>query len=114
MKYLKEFFQIAFTFSLTGIAWIFFRANSVHHALNYVCDIFLFRGNRIEIACEQNLYYLLTFFIITEWLGRNGNYAIHKIDFCKWRWLRWTFYILLIIFILFFSGSQQDFIYFQF
>lgn len=111
---LKEFFQIAFTFSLIVIAWIFFRANSVHHALSYVHDIFFLRGDRIEIAYEQNLFFLLTFFIITEWLGRNGNYAIHKIDFCKWRCLRWTFYILLIIFILFFSGSQQDFIYFQF
>ncbi|CAN0603038.1 unnamed protein product, partial [Ectocarpus sp. 12 AP-2014] len=36
----KETIQIAITFTLTVFAWIFFRANSVHHAFDYILHIF--------------------------------------------------------------------------
>src|SRR4030095_798603 len=37
---LKEFFKMSVTFALTVFAWIFFRAASVKHALNYIGEIF--------------------------------------------------------------------------
>src|SRR6267154_4575677 len=37
---LKEFLTISLTFALTTFAWIFFRANSVGHAVNYISEIF--------------------------------------------------------------------------
>lgn len=111
---LKELFQILMTFSLTMIAWVFFRADSMQHASQYLLSLFSFQSNGKDLIYEQSLIYLVAFFLITEWLGRNGQYAIHKIDYIKWGWIRWVFYVLLVIFILFFSGAQQDFIYFQF
>ncbi|MFQ3332218.1 MAG: alginate O-acetyltransferase complex protein AlgI [Flavobacteriales bacterium] len=37
---LKEFFQILITFSITAIAWIFFRADSITHAVDYIVSLF--------------------------------------------------------------------------
>ena len=111
---LKEVFQILSTFILTVLAWIFFRADSVAHAFQILKDIFSLKQSSVYIDYEQSIFYFLVFFLLIEWLGRNGQYAIHKIDTIKFNTIRWSFYILIIIFIVFFSGSQQDFIYFQF
>ena len=37
---LKEFFQILITFSITVLAWIFFRADNITHALDYIFRLF--------------------------------------------------------------------------
>ncbi|WP_067151958.1 MBOAT family O-acyltransferase, partial [Pseudotamlana agarivorans] len=36
----KEFFSMLITFGLTVIAWVFFRAENIHHALSYLNNIF--------------------------------------------------------------------------
>lgn len=110
----KELFQIITTFLLTTLSWVFFRADSISHALNYLFSILNFKKEKESVYIDNNLMYLLIFFILIEWLGRNGQYALQKIDYLKIFWIRWFFYVLIIIFILFFSGKQQDFIYFQF
>lgn len=49
-----------------------------------------------------------------EWLGRTNLYALEKIGF-KWnRKIRLSFYFLITTLIFLFSGSEQEFIYFQF
>ena len=110
----KEFIQILLTFALTVLAWVFFRADSIHHALNYLQDIFLLKKQGINLEIENSIYYLLLFFVTSEWIGRTGQFALQKIDFLKLFWVRWLFYACIILLILFFSGAQQDFIYFQF
>ena len=110
---LKEFAQMAFTFFLTLIAWVFFRADSVAQALSYLQNTFstsLF--SKIEIF-PSTILLLVLFFIIIEWLGRSGEYAIEKIDFMN-KPMRWGFYVLLIVLMFSFTGEQQQFIYFQF
>ncbi len=110
---LKELGQMAITFFLTLIAWIFFRADSVSHAISYLKNTFttsLF--SEFEIFPGTTLL-LILFFIIIEWLGRSGEYAIEKIDFMN-KPLRWSFYVLLIVLMFSFTGEQQQFIYFQF
>ena len=110
---LKEFGQMLFTFFLTMIAWIFFRADSVAQAISYLQHLFstsLF--SEIEIF-PSTILLLVLFFIITEWLGRSGQYAIDKIDFMN-KPTRWGFYVLLIVLMFSFTGEQQQFIYFQF
>ena len=53
-------------------------------------------------------------FVFIEWLGRDGQYAIEKFVL-KWpKYLRWTFYCLIVVSIFLFSGQKQNFIYFQF
>ncbi|MGK0366314.1 MAG: alginate O-acetyltransferase complex protein AlgI [Saprospiraceae bacterium] len=116
---LKEFFQILLTFTLTVFAWIFFRAENITHALNYIGDIFnptLFRPIHPRYAGNINpTLFLLLFFIIIEWLGREEEHPLAKIGTRWLRPLRWTFYGLLIfLFGMYMQTEKTPFIYFQF
>lgn len=115
---LKEFVSISITFGLTLLAWVFFRANSVGHAVSYLSEIFsksVFKIPSFEV--QNNFPYFivfLAFFIISEWFGREGEYAIEKLV-QKWkRPLRWAFYYGILLGIIYLRGKQQEFIYFQF
>lgn len=116
---LKEFFQMLLTFSLACLAWIFFRAESVGHAVNYIKGIF----SRSVLSVPSIIYddkviitiLLLIFFIVIEWIGRRNNFAIEKFGEGNFRILRWTFYALIIFLIGMYMPSQSaEFIYFQF
>jgi alginate O-acetyltransferase complex protein AlgI len=110
---LKELVQMAITFFITLVAWVFFRADNVMHAFDYLKNTFnssLFRS--VEIF-PKTILLLLLFFIMIEWLGRSAEYAIEHIDFVK-KPVRWCFYLLLIILMFAFTGEEQQFIYFQF
>lgn len=112
---LKEFFAIITTFSLTVFAWIFFRAESLGHALDYVGRIFsrsLFSAPEVKIKIGFVL--LIAAFFIIEWLGREEQFAIAKTGIRWPKALRWTFYYALILAIFYFAGGEQQFIYFQF
>ena len=110
----KELTSIAITFSLTVLAWIFFRANSVSHAFTYIKDMLkpsLFsKPTILPIA----VFVLLLFFIIIEWMGREQQYALARFGFSWPKPIRLSFYYLLVILILVFMGKEQQFIYFQF
>lgn len=115
---LKEFFQILVTFGLTLIAWVFFRADNVNHAIQYLSGIFsntLFTAPNFET--NENFITILimvTGFVTIEWLGRENEYAIERFGY-KWkRPFRWAFYYALLFGIYFVKGTQQEFIYFQF
>lgn len=110
---LKEFGQMVFTFFITLIAWVFFRADSIAHAFSYLQNMFTTTLlSELEIF-PITILGLVLFFIFVEWFGRGGEYAIEKIDFVN-KPLRWSFYILLIILMFSFTGEEQQFIYFQF
>tara|TARA_R110002096_G_scaffold251769_1_gene444701 strand:+ start:6378 stop:7811 length:1434 start_codon:yes stop_codon:yes gene_type:complete len=115
-KYLpnfKELWQMAFTFFLTLIAWVFFRADNVAHAISYLQKIFtLTLFSKFEVF-PTTILTLVIFFIVIEWFGRSNEYAIEKIDFMN-KPLRWAFYIFLTILMFSFTGEKQEFIYFQF
>ncbi|WP_273447213.1 MBOAT family O-acyltransferase [Neolewinella agarilytica] len=116
----REFVMILSTFTLTVFAWIFFRAESMPHALNYIFGIFstsLFEMP--DFVSGKQVFEVLTtcvlvsIFLIIEWIGRENQYAIEK--FKKGgRIMRWSIYYVLIISILMYGGKEQDFIYFQF
>jgi D-alanyl-lipoteichoic acid acyltransferase DltB (MBOAT superfamily) len=68
------------TFILTVLAWIFFRADSLSHALEYLSGIFsrsFFRWPDFElIESMATSSLLLVFFLIVEWFGRKGQYGL--------------------------------------
>lgn len=114
----KEFLSIGITFCLTVFAWIFFRANNMTHAISYISTIFsrsLFTMpffNRIGSSVP--IIFLIILFIIIEWLGREQQHAMAHIAI-KWNnSIRWAVYYIIILTIYYFSGSEQQFIYFQF
>ena len=115
---IKEFFQMTITFILTVIAWIFFRAENMTHALQIIKKIFspsLFSISIPYIMQTLRLVPVLVFFISIEWLGREDKFAIEKFGF-KWRrFLRWFFYLFIIFLLaLFMKTNETPFIYFQF
>lgn len=111
---IKEIFQILITFTLTVFAWIFFRANNVEHAFSYIGGIFTKSLFSAPSVMPIYLLFLLIIFIVTEWLGREGQYAIENIKGRFSLIVRWGIYILIIYTIVYFSGTDQQFIYFQF
>ncbi|TDS13446.1 D-alanyl-lipoteichoic acid acyltransferase DltB (MBOAT superfamily) [Maribacter caenipelagi] len=110
---LKETIQMLFTFSLTVFAWIFFRADSITHAYNYISSIFINYINAISLSIPNEIFYLITLFLVIEWLGRSSKFAIEKLQFIP-KILRWMFYLALILLLFMFAGEEQEFIYFQF
>jgi alginate O-acetyltransferase complex protein AlgI len=110
----KEFLAIAVTFALTVLAWIFFRADDVTHAISYIGDMLassLFSKPRI---IPLYLLALLVFFTTVEWFGRERKYALERLGASWPRFFRWGFYYSLIIMIVLLMGKEQEFIYFQF
>jgi D-alanyl-lipoteichoic acid acyltransferase DltB (MBOAT superfamily) len=110
----KEFYQIGITFSLTVLTWIFFRAENIGHALNYLSTIFSKTLFSIPEIRPRNLIVLITLFIIIEWIGRNEQYAIANILSKQKKIIKWVFYMSICFVIFLYQGKQQEFIYFQF
>ncbi|WP_340202313.1 MBOAT family O-acyltransferase [Ascidiimonas sp. W6] len=109
-----EFFKMTLTFLLTMVAWIFFRAQNVPHAWDYLYGVFSGSLFSIPQIFPPNLILMIVFFLIIEWLGREEAYAIEKVATKKSRSFRWTIYLGICYLIFLFQGSQQEFIYFQF
>lgn len=110
----KSFFKMSLTFGLTTLAWIFFRAENINHAFQYIKGIFNRSLFSLPEMRPSNLMLLLILFIGLEWVGRRNQYAIETIGL-KWkRPLRLAFYYTLVIIIFLFSKNEKTFIYFQF
>ncbi len=115
---LKELFSILGTFSLTVFAWIFFRAENIGHAFEYIFGVF--RNSPLEPPNFNGIdkawvtIALMVSFMIMEWIGREREYAFQVIDskpiFFKYS----ATYFLLLIIMLFMNTGEQEFIYFQF
>ncbi|HEX8269226.1 MAG TPA: MBOAT family O-acyltransferase [Flavobacterium sp.] len=110
----REVFQMLTTFSLTVFAWIFFRAQSVSHAFEYIGEMFSPTLWTIPAVVPKTLFVLLGFFLVIEWLGRTQQYAIAHFGGSWPRPVRWGFYYVLAAAVLYFAGPEQQFIYFQF
>lgn len=115
---LKEFFLMLMTFAMTVFAWIFFRANDIGHAVSYIGEILspsLFTVPQFSnISGAMVTLMLIGVFVLVEWSGRTGQYAISNIGLNWKRPVRFAMYYAIIIAIFHFSGKEQQFIYFQF
>ena len=114
---LRELFSILLTFSLTVFAWIFFRAENLAHAFQYILGIFKNPSSFLLLGIYwkyKTIIILIAIFVIIEWLGRDGQFAISNLGL-KWkRPIRYAMYYSIIIAIFWFGGKEQQFIYFQF
>ncbi len=114
----KELFQIVTTFSLTLLAWIFFRSETVLQGFEYVMEIFsnsLFTAPYYPFKLKTlSILLLIPIFIFIEWIGREDQYALQSFSLNWSKRSRWTLYYGIILIIFFLGGSEQQFIYFQF
>ncbi|PIA78006.1 acyltransferase [Gaetbulibacter sp. 4G1] len=111
---LKECIAMLMTFSIIVFAWIFFRAESIIHAISYIRNIFSSALFEAPVIRPTYLIAFLFIFMSIEWFGRKDKYALELLLLKRKRILKWGVYITLIISICVFSGEEQEFIYFQF
>ncbi|MES2620659.1 MAG: MBOAT family O-acyltransferase [Bacteroidota bacterium] len=119
----NEFIRIATTFGLTVFAWIFFRAESVTHAVSYIGSMlagltrpaaYLEAHRFLWDKVGPALPVLILFFFLTEWIGREKQFALARLGLSWPKPVRLSFYYFLVIVIFYFAGTEQQFIYFQF
>lgn len=119
----RESISVLITFILTVVAWIFFRAENISHAYQYLLKVLFNTLNNNSIIEAYNFIYwkmsiaipiLILFFLCIEWLGREKQHALETLGLNWKKKYRWTFYYALILVMFFYSGKEQQFIYFQF
>ncbi len=110
----KEIIRMGITFTLTILAWIFFRAENVQHAFAILSEIGSPSLLKYPEILPRKMLLLVVLFMGVEWLGRRQQYAIEAIHQKMPAIARWSVYLLLIGMILYYSGQAQQFIYFQF
>jgi alginate O-acetyltransferase complex protein AlgI len=114
----RELLSMLATFGLSVFAWIFFRAESLSHALDYISTIFSASLFEVpDFPGRSSAFYtiLLVFvFILLEWIGRENEFANEKFGVNLRRPVRFIIYYAIIVSIFWFGGSEQGFIYFQF
>ncbi|MCX6295418.1 MAG: MBOAT family protein [Bacteroidetes bacterium] len=120
---IKELFSVSFTFFLTVFAWIFFRANSLDQAIEYIKSLLVGLFQKVSYVETLNLLWwkmgftlpiLVFVFFVVEWIGRDQQYALGGIGVKLSRPARWLLYYAIVLSIFYLSGTKQQFIYFQF
>lgn len=117
----KEFIQMFVSFVLVVFGWIIFRADSLSHAIDYIglmCDkslLSLPNFRDIDLGFIKIVYTLFFIFILqsVDWLQRKQDFGL-EISNIKSRIARWSIYIIILLLLTIFAGSQEAFIYFQF
>lgn len=109
----KEIFQMSLTFAMVTLAWVFFRADSLDHAFQYLGGIFAFNLNTEPHQFVLIAIAFMGIMVLVDWLSRTGEIP-------KW-WLtkrmtpvRWAAYSIAVLLILKNLQNGSSFIYFQF
>ena len=112
---LKEIFQILSTFSVVVLAWIFFRANTLSQAIEYIGRLFsnnLFSLPVYIVGMKKSI--ALIFILMTfEWFNRTKKHGL-DLSGINSHVLKFGIYYFLIGCILIFGAKSESFIYFQF
>ncbi len=115
---LREAMQMGVTFFLVVIAWIFFRAQNVHHAFEYLGTIFSVSLFTAPFVFSNNMLitiFAIFVFVLIEWLQRDKEHALQIENVISKRAVRWSTYFGLIIFIFVLGNfNRTEFIYFAF
>lgn len=118
---LKEFGQILITFVLVVIGWIFFRAEDMTQAIDYIarlCDSSLvsmpnFRDLGLSLIKLTYTLFFIVLLQLIDWIQRKQDFGL-EISNVKYRPIRWSIYIIFLLIFSVFAGGQETFIYFQF
>lgn len=113
----KEIMQILGTFFITVIAWIFFRAENVGQAMDYLIQLFSFSFESAQHIWDLRLWATLVFvamLVVIEWLQRHQQHGLQFSELEVSIIVRWPAYVGLTLLVLMFMGEANTFIYFQF
>lgn len=108
----REAIGMAVTFGLVVLAWVFFRADNIEHAFNYLLGMFSPHNWSTHIRYVKYLP-LIPAFLAIEWLNRHRDFGL-QIDWMP-AYLRWPiYYACLLALGLLGQFGENSFIYFQF
>lgn len=108
--------ESSLTLVIVIVAWIFFRAENLEHAIGYTSGILspsLFTVPNFSGGAKAIIIVVISF-VFVEWLGRRQTYAISNLGLMWKRPLRWAMYFAIIASLFIFQGQEQQYIYFQF
>lgn len=109
---IREGMAMLYTFTLVGIAWVFFRSDSVTDAFLYFQHLFPFTHFGLELGMFFPLM-AIGVLLSLEWMSREEE--IIFLFLARQTWVRWGTYWVIGLAILLFSPSEPSvFIYFQF
>jgi len=114
---IKELFQMLLTFGLVVIGWVFFRAETIGEAVEYLGGIFNKNLLSVPLLIDRvfhiSMFINLVILIIAEWLQRNKQHGL-ELSSIKSQLVKFAIYYALIIRMFLFGGQAETFIYFQF
>jgi D-alanyl-lipoteichoic acid acyltransferase DltB (MBOAT superfamily) len=101
------------TIVLIMLAWVFFRAESLDKAIEYLAGLFSSTLLSKPQVHPFLLMLIVFLFILAEWMQRSYDHPL-RLENMNSRILRWSAYYLTVLLILFYAGGHQEFIYQQF
>ena len=107
-----QLLRILFTFFIVVLAWVFFRAETLTMAFEYIGKIFS-ASFFSKPAIPMSGVLLLFVFMVFEWLQRTREHIL-DIGFIQSKWLRYGIYYCVVFALFYYAGDLQPFIYFQF
>ncbi|GGW60304.1 D-alanyl-lipoteichoic acid acyltransferase DltB (MBOAT superfamily) [Winogradskyella epiphytica] len=111
---LTELLQMLITFGLTVLAWVFFRAENVSMAIDFISKIANSSLFTLPQIRPTDVFVFLLIFVLIEWAGRRNLYAIERLWYGYPKFIRLFIYYTIAMIIFFYGGKTQEFIYFQF
>lgn len=116
----KVVLEIVITFVLVMIGWVMFRADDFVMGIDYISRCFYYNngisakellasGRTIAVICIVSIAILQ----FLDWTQRNKEYGLQIVESMP-RAFRWMTYTALSLFVIYFSGTPKQFIYFQF
>jgi alginate O-acetyltransferase complex protein AlgI len=113
---LIEILKMLGLFVLIMLTDVFFRADTVIMAFNYINHIFSISIFSSPLSILNNAFIisfvLVVFYMVVEWINREREHDFQIIYLNKF-W-RWTAYYIIFFMILYFGQNADTFIYFQF
>ncbi len=108
----QDLFFMILNFSVVCLAWTFFRAENLGHALDYLYQLFSISLFSMPTAFRGGLPWI-ALAVTIEWIDRDKDVPLR---FEKWpKSTRWALYLVLLA-VIYYRGyfGERDFIYFQF
>lgn len=111
-----EMFQMLVTFVCVLVGWILFRSATIADFASYM-EHMVSSFAMVKPSCRLNVLAFIAILMVVEWVNRKKQYGLQISGtgrVMRYRAVRWLTYAAILIIIVSFSGSQSDFIYFQF
>ncbi|MFA0963625.1 MBOAT family protein [Roseivirga sp. BDSF3-8] len=106
--------RILSTFGLTVLAWVFFRAESVTHAMSFLGGMLSLSLFSVPAYLPAGPLIAISVLLLVEWMNRGREHGLDIEKVSLPTGVRWAGYVLLFLAVMNGFQANQEFIYFQF